>query len=183
MKNKYNNFLLTIFSGFLLVSCNITNDYKNTKIETVIENIKVNASLRSYDECIIEGKKFDSLAAINKDKALSLYDKSAKILTDCDYLIQNHTFLINENDRMKNIALSIQNFLKAGNLNNALKNLKEFDNIFDKDLIYADGSSFVENIKSLLNHNNNKKSFDLELINNSKIIKTELKRIKHWSKN
>ena len=183
MKNKHIFFLLAIISGLTISGCNINNGYKNAKIENAVKNVKVSSTLRSYEQCIVDGKNFDSLAITNKDQAESLYNKSAKILTDCDHLISNNSYLINEEERMKNFALSIQNYLKAGNLINASVNFKSFKNNFHKDLIYPNGSSFTENIESLLSHDDQKPSLQFTLLNNSKIIKSELKRIKYWSKN
>ena len=84
---------------------------------------------------------------------------------------------------MKNFALSIQNFIKAGDIENGKKNLIKFKKIFDKDLTYKDGSSFIENIETLLNYSNPENNLNSALINNSKIIKSELRRIQYWSKN
>ena len=90
--------------------------------------------------------------------------------------------MVNENERMRNSALSIQNYIKAGNLVKASLNFKDFQNTFNKDLIYNDGSSFIENIQSLLNHNDSNISDKFALINNSRVIRSELKRINYWSK-
>ena len=38
MKKKHIIFLLTIFSGLTISGCNITNGYKNAKIENVVKN-------------------------------------------------------------------------------------------------------------------------------------------------
>ena len=183
MKKIHINFLLIVFSSLAISGCNITNGYKNAKIDSVVKNVKVNSTLRSYEECIIDGKNFDTLASANKDQAKSLYNKSAKILTDCDVLIFENPYLVNKNERMHNYALSIQNYIKSGNLIKASMNLKSFKNDFNMDLIYRDGSSFTENIDSLLNYKNIKNSAEYTLLNNSNIIKSELKRINHWSKN
>ena len=182
---KILNFITLTFSfaSLILASCNITNDYKNAKIETVIENVKQSNSLRTYDECLNDGYEFDNLASSKKDQAISLYNKSAKILTDCDELIEGNSYLVNNEDRMKNFALSIQNFIKAGDIENGKKNLIKFKKIFDKDLTYKDGSSFIENIETLLNYSNPENNLNSALINNSKIIKSELRRIQYWSKN
>ena len=90
--------------------------------------------------------------------------------------------MVNETERMKNAALSIQNYIKAGNLVQASLNFKKFQNTFDKDLIYKDGSSFTENVESILSHKDPNVSGTFALINNSKIIRSELKRINYWSK-
>ena len=60
---KYTKLIFTGFLGFALASCNITSDNKNARIETSIKNVKITNTLRSYNECIDDGKSFDSLAA------------------------------------------------------------------------------------------------------------------------
>ena len=60
MKIKYKNILFLAFSSFALASCNLTMDNKNARIETSIKNVKISSSLRSYDQCIEDGKNFDS---------------------------------------------------------------------------------------------------------------------------
>lgn len=117
---------------------------------------------------------------MKKQKA---YNKSAKILSDCDLLIKGNSYIINEVERMQNIALSIQNYIKAGNLIQASLNLKDYKNTFEKDLIYMDGSSFIENIETILNHSAPKVSGKFALTNNNRVIRSELKRINYWSKN
>lgn len=182
MKIKYKNIIFLAFSSFALASCNLTMDNKNARIETSIKNVKISSSLRSYDKCIEDGKSFDNLASTKNEGADSLYNKSAKILNDCDFLIQDNPYMVNETERMKNAALSIQNYIKAGNLVQASLNFKKFQNTFNKDLIYRDGSSFTENVESILSHKDQNVSGTFALINNSKIIRSELKRINYWSK-
>ena len=98
-------------------------------------------------------------------------------------LIKGNPYMINEVERMQNIALSIQNYIKAGNLIQASLNLKDYQNTFEKDLIYTDGSSFIENIETILNHNAPPISGKFALTNNNRVIRSELKRINYWSKN
>ena len=180
---KHTKLILIAFLSFALVSCNITSDNKNARIETSIKNVQITSSLRSYNECIEDGKSFDSLAATKNEEAPSLYNKSAKILHDCDSIIRNNPYMVSENERMRNLALSIQNYVKAGNLIQASLNFKDFQNSFDKDLTYRDGSSFEENIQAILTHNSPNKSITFALVNNSRSIRKELERINYWSKN
>jgi hypothetical protein len=78
MKIKYKNIIFLAFSSFALASCNLTMDNKNARIETSIKNVKISSSLRSYDQCIEDGKSFDSLASTKNEGADSLYNKSEK---------------------------------------------------------------------------------------------------------
>ncbi|MDA1134716.1 MAG: hypothetical protein O2916_00600 [Proteobacteria bacterium] len=143
MNIKYKNLMLITLSSLALVSCNILSDNKSARIETTIKNVKISSSLRSYNNCIEDGKSFDTLAATKGEEADSLYNKSAKILADCDYLIIDNPYMVNENERMKNSALSIQNYIKAGNLIKASINFKDFQNTFNKDLIYISYCSYI----------------------------------------
>jgi len=52
----------------------------------------------------------------------------------------------------------------------------------EKDLIFKDGSSFIENIETILNHNSPNISGQFALTNNSRVVRSELKRINYWSK-
>jgi hypothetical protein len=179
---KYKKLIFAGFLGFTLANCNITNDNKNARIETAISNVKISNSLRSYNKCVEDGKSFDSLAATKNEEAESLYNKSARILNDCDFIISDNPYIVNEKERMKNYALSIQNYIKAGNLIQASLNFRDFQKTFDKDLTYKDGSSFAENIETILTYNETNGSGAFALVNNSRSIRKELKRIKYWSK-
>ena len=55
---KHTKSILIAFLGFALVSCNVTSDNKNARIETSIKNVQITSSLRSYNECIEDGKSF-----------------------------------------------------------------------------------------------------------------------------
>lgn len=183
MNIKFKNLIIISLTSCSLISCNIINDNKNARIETSIQNVKISNVLRSYNKCIDDGKSFDNLASGKKDEADSLYNKSAKILDDCDALIQNNLYMVNEAERMKIAALSIQNYIKAGNLVQASMNFQKFKNTFNTDLIYQNGSSFTENVETILAHNDSNISGKFALINNSKVIRSELNRLNYWSKN
>lgn len=183
MNIKFKNLIIISLTSCSLISCNIINDNKNARIETSIQNVKISNVLRSYNKCIDDGKSFDNLASGKKDEADSLYNKSAKILNDCDALIQNNLYMVNEAERMKIAALSIQNYIKAGNLVQASMNFQKFKNTFNTDLIYQNGSSFTENVETILAHNDSNISGKFALINNSKVIRSELNRLNYWSKN
>ena len=183
MNIKFKNLIIITLTSCSLISCNIISNNKNARIETSIQNVKISNSLRSYNKCIDDGKSFDILAANKKEEADVLLNKSAKILSDCDVLLQNNHYMVNEIERMKIAALSIQNYLKAGNIIQASINFQKFQNNFNTDLIYKNGSSFIENVESILNHNVSNISGKFALINNSKAIRSELNRINYWSKN
>ena len=183
MNNIYKKFILVGITSLSLISCNIIDNQQSASIETKLQDIKLSNNIRNYTSCIEDGRNFDRIAATKNEEAESLYNKSAKILSDCDLLIKGNPYMINEVERMQNIALSIQNYIKAGNLIQASLNLKDYKNTFEKDLIYMDGSSFIENVETILNHSVPKVSGKFALTNNNRVIRSELKRINYWSKN
>ena len=183
MKIKNYQFLIIAFTCATLSACNVIDNNHSARIQTKINDIKISNNLRSYSECIEDGKNFDSLASSKYSEADSLYNKSAKILYDCDLLIRENPYMIDEGERMKNAALSIQNYIKAGNIIQASLNFQDFQNTFDKDLIYRDGSSFTENVKTILSHNSANLHNKFALTNNSRLVRSELKRADYWSKN
>ena len=139
-------------------------------------------SSREYKKCIEEGHFFDKKASQSKDNSLSLYYKSADILSKCELILGDYNTIVSDEERMKNYALSIQNYLKSGRLKVASLKLEDFKNKFDRDLIYSDGSSFIKNTEAILDIANEKKGLDLEMTNSNRKIKSELKRIWYWSK-
>ena len=187
MKIKFNKIILAV-GALALTSCQASfKDYGllngNSKVITSVQSHqKFLNSSREYDRCVDEGHFFDKKASDSKDNSISLYSKSADILSKCDQLIGDYNTIVSKDQRMKNYALSIQNYLKSGRLKVASLKLEDFKNRFDRDLIYSDGSSFIKNTEVILDIGNEKKGLDLEMINSNRKIKSELKRIWHWSK-
>ena len=184
---KKGHFLTIIIATLGLTSCNMAETLKlssrdNSSIENKILLLKQDKITRNYQKCVEDGKKIDYLASQDIVNSKSLFYKSANILNKCEEIISNNNHLVNEEKRMKNFALSVQNFLKSGNISQARLKLKTFKNKFNKDLMYPDGSSFISNIEILVNYQEPKKELNLAMVNANKKIKNELKRAWHWSK-
>ena len=180
-------FLIIVSLGMSLASCNMAETLqlsknKNTVIENRITSINQASLTRDYQKCVEDGKKIDHLASLDMVNSKSLFYKSANILTKCEEMITNNNHLVSEENQMKNFALSIQNFLKSGNISQARLKLKVFKNKFNKDLMYPDGSDFISNIEILVNYQEPKKELNLAMVNANKKIKNELKRAWYWSK-
>ena len=183
---KHFNKFIFLLGALSLTSCKtITSmvNSDNSSIAHTQQAAKLQNQSREYHGCVSDGLMFDSKASTSKDNSQSLYGKSASILSNCDEILGNYNVTVNEELRMQNYALSIQNYLKAGNLKLASNNLDKFKNKFSKDLIYSDGSSFIENMDTVLDFSNEKNGLDIALKNSNKKIKSELKRAWYWSKN
>ena len=180
------NKLIFLLGALSLTSCKTLTTMVNSDSSSIAHTqqvAKLQNQTREYNSCVSDGLMFDSKAAISKENSQSLYGKSANILSKCDEILGNYNITVNEELRMQNYALSIQNYLKAGNLKLASNNLNKFKNKFSKDLIYSDGSSFIENMDTILDFSNEKNGLDIAIKNSNRKIKSELKRAWYWSKN
>ena len=187
MKIKINNIIFIIIGALTLTSCQTLNNYGFLKNENEVINNAQNHQRfltvsREYKNCINEGMYFNKKASESSDSSISLYSKSADILSKCDQMIGDYNTVVDQEKRLKNNAFAIQNYLKSGRLKVASLKLQEFRERFKRDLIYPDGSSFVENVESILDFSNEKNSLELELTNNNKKIKNELRRAWYWTK-
>ena len=187
MKIKINNIIFIIIGALTLTSCQTLNNYGFLKNENeVINNAQSHQRFltvsREYKNCINEGMYFNKKASESSDSSISFYSKSADILSKCDQMIGDYNTVVDQEKRLKNNAFAIQNYLKSGRLKVASLKLQEFRERFKRDLIYPDGSSFIENVESILDFSNEKNSLELELTNNNKKIKNELRRAWYWKK-
>lgn len=183
---KHLNKLIFLLGALSLTSCKTLTTMVNSGSSSIAHTqqvAKLQNQTREYNSCVSDGLMFDSKAAISKENSQSLYGKSANILSKCDEILGNYNITVNEELRMQNYALSIQNYLKAGNLKLASNNLNKFKNKFSKDLIYSDGSSFIENMDTILDFSNEKNGLDVAIKNSNRKIKSELKRAWYWLKN
>lgn len=183
---KHLNKLIFLLGALSLTSCKTLTTMVNSDSSSIAHTqqvAKLQNQTREYNSCVSDGLMFDSKASISKENSQSLYGKSANILSKCDEILGNYNITVNEELRMQNYALSIQNYLKAGNLKLASNNLNKFKNKFSKDLIYSDGSSFIENMDTILDFSNEKNGLDVAIKNSNRKIKSELKRAWYWLKN
>ena len=82
------------------------------------------------------------------------------------------------------VRLSVQNYLKGGNVENARANLESFKEAFpDVDLYYPDGSSFIETMEALLGQKDLRSFGRLAVLNVNSELKGEFRRIRHWKRN
>ena len=184
MKN-FNKFIFLV-GALSLTSCKTITSMGSSNGSTIAHTqqvAKLQNQSREYHSCVSDGLMFDTKALTNKGNSQSLYKKSASILSKCDEILGDYNVTVNEELRMQNYALSIQNYLKSGNLRLASIKLDKFKDKFNKDLIYSDGSSFTENVDTVLDFSNEKNGLDIGIKNSNKKIKSELKRAWYWLKN
>jgi hypothetical protein len=87
-------------------------------------------------------------------------------------------------ERMRNYALGVQNHFKGGDVVKARANLEKFKATFaDKDLYYADGSSFVDTMEILLGLRDYTALGEFSVANVNSTVKSELRRVRYWKTN
>ena len=81
-------------------------------------------------------------------------------------------------------ALTVQNFIKGGDIQAARLALTEFETSFNSaDLIYADGSSFKDTMRALLYRFDDRVSYKLASLNARRKVKDEVRRAWYWQSN
>ena len=134
----------------------------------------------NYNECRKTAFSLDE----NASKDVSKYLASAEHFEKCDRLIQDNNQLVDKNVRLKSIAMSVQNYIKGGDMNRARLMLSHFDYISDgNDLYYPDSSSFKDNMSVILNASETRSSLKLSQRNAKSKIKDEIRRTWYWQKN
>lgn len=140
------------------------------------------SAIRDWRACRDEAFALDETARREANPAQ--YLASAKMLEGCEADLGAGLTGIATEERMRAFALAVQNYLKAGDLTNARRALEAFkDGYPDRDLYYADGTSFIETMAVLAGVSNGQAPADLLLINIGSAVRGEIRRIRHWDRN
>jgi len=149
---------------------------------TVIDRAKDMQVVLAFNDCTVEGQTRDAAAAEGRDQAL--YLSSADILASCDAKLGDSFALVEQEQRMRVMALAVQNYLKGGDVGAARFALSDFSRAFgDADLIYADGSSFSDTMHALLYQHADQEQLALSSLNARRSVKEEIRRSWYWQKN
>ena len=69
MKIKKYKLIILAFCWVTLSSCNVIDNNQSARIKTKINDLKISNNLRSYSECVEDGKSFDNLASNENSEA------------------------------------------------------------------------------------------------------------------
>lgn len=140
------------------------------------------SAMRSYRGCREAALKLDTQA--RKSGETGRYIASARMLENCEADLGAEAAEVARDERMQAYALSIQNYLKGGDMEKAATNFERFRKAFPgKDLYYTDGSSFIETMEVLLNR---KQASDFTQFSNLNVrveLKDEMRRVRYWKRN
>lgn len=137
------------------------------------------SAMNEFRACKADGLALDEQARL--DASGAKYLASAKILEQCEASVGSVDQTIGSDERMRVYALSIQNYVKGGDIAKAADSLNQFQSAFpNKDLYYADGSSFIETML-VITHQKEDANFSVaSTLNVPRALKIEKNRIAHW---
>ena len=140
------------------------------------------SAMREYRSCRDDALALDSQA--RKEGSAARYLASARLLGRCESELGPEAVGVAVEERMQAYALSVQNYVKGGDVGQARKNLAQFQSAFaGQDLYYPDGSSFIETMEILLGLKDRTVIGEFSVANVSSTLKSELRRARYWKKN
>ena len=136
--------------------------------------------VREYRACRNEGMDLDKKALASGSRGT--YLASAQILEKCEAnLGPGGTSTITESERMHAYALSVQNYLKGGDIARGRDNFDKFRTAFPhRDLYYPDGTSFMSTMEALLGRQEPWTFGEFANLNVSDQLKSEMRRMNYW---
>lgn len=138
--------------------------------------------MREYQGCRDEAFEMDRKAM--SSASAGGYLASARLLEKCELRLGGGAGEVSDQERMQGYAMSIQNYLKAGDLDRARINLTQFKQTFmDQDLYYPDGTSFVETMEVLLGQASSDDYGFFSVLNVNVGLKSEMSRQHYWKHN
>jgi hypothetical protein len=140
------------------------------------------SAMRSYRECLDEALALDGQARTAGSSAR--YLASARLLKKCEAELGPEATGLALDERMRAYALGIQNHFKGGDIVQAQANLVTFMGTFQgADLYFADGSSFIESMEILLGIRDRTAVGEFSVANVSAELKSEMRRVRYWTRN
>ncbi len=140
------------------------------------------SAMRGFQSCRDEALDLDGQARTSGDSAR--YLASARLLERCGADLGAEASTVSADERMRAVALTVQNYLKGGDAGAARRNLERFKQAFpDKDLYYPDGSSFRETMEVLLGQRDPTDFGQYATLNVSSTLKDEMRRVEYWKHN
>jgi hypothetical protein len=139
-------------------------------------------AMRDYRQCRDDALVLDRQA--RQAGSAARYLASARQLETCEANLGPEAASLAPDERMRAYALSVQNYLKGGDVAHARANLETFQTAFpDHDLYYPDGSSFTETMEILLGLRDRSAVGEFSVANVGETLKAELRRARYWQRN
>lgn len=140
------------------------------------------SAMREFRACRDEALQLDALARSSGET--SRYLASARLLEKCEADLGPEVSQVGRQERVQAYALSIQNFVKGGDVEAAWSNLDRFKSAYPNvDIYYTDGSSFIATMETLLSRKPISEFGRYAALNVSSELKSEMRRVRHWKRN
>jgi hypothetical protein len=134
---------------------------------------------QDFNHCKIQALQLD--ASAGREGLPAQYYQSASVAQSCETELGDYINAVSLTPRMQIQALSVQNFVKAGELEQATNQLAEFQMLFpNQDLFFSDSTSFVDTYRLLLGEESRKQAARNSLLNAKAELKAELRRNDYW---
>jgi hypothetical protein len=140
------------------------------------------SAMREWRACRDEALSLDEAARREANPAQ--YRASAAMLERCETALGPGAAGLALEERMRAFALAVQNHLKTGDPVQARRTLEAFKTGFpERDLYYADGTSFIETMTVLVGISDGQAPKDLLLVNVGSTLRAEIRRVRQWARN
>ena len=137
------------------------------------------AMMREYRACRDQGVELDRQARNTGSRGK--YLTSAQVLQKCETEIGPDGSGIARHERMRAYGLSIQNYFKGGDVEQARENFDKFRQTFpNHDLYYPDGASFAGTMEALLGRQQRWTFGEFSALNVNDTVKSEMRRMLYW---
>ncbi|MBT3331930.1 MAG: hypothetical protein HOK21_09740 [Rhodospirillaceae bacterium] len=175
--------VLAIGFGLLAAACNpMTTSQQHEGIGFRQARFAEISAMRDYRQCRDDALALDGQAKAEGSPAR--YLASARLIEKCEAEVGPEAAGVAVDERMRTYAVGIQNHFKGGDVARARGNLETFKKTFaGSDLYFADGSSFTESMEMLLGLRDRTAVGEFSVANVSTHMKSELRRVRYWTRN
>jgi hypothetical protein len=140
------------------------------------------SAMQQYRQCRDDALALDEQARTTGHAGR--YLASARLLEKCEAEVGSEVAGVAKDERMKSYALSVQNYLKGGDVSKAGENFEAFKQAFPgQDLYFHDGSSFIETMAALFGHKKDTDFGRFAMLNVNDTLKGEMRRVNYWKRN
>ena len=140
------------------------------------------STMRDYRGCIDDALKISDQAKGSGQS--SGYRTSAKIFERCEADLGPEATQLAREERMRNYALGIINYIKAGEIRRAQTNMKKFQKAFNgNDLYLPNGASFIDSVTLLTTKHDDASAPEMAMMNVSSALRAEFNRMHFWKNN
>jgi len=139
----------------------------------------INSTIEKYESCRADAQMMETSA--QQTASTAQYLASARAMDNCvSYAREQRISHLNHQDIMQMMAISTFNYIKGGDVISAEKMIVKFKQQFPrKDLYFANHTSFLDTATALIKANE-LSIFELNSLNISSVVKSEIERKNYW---